>query len=109
MQQNSRCRLCGNRDETINHIIRKCIKFAQKEYKTKQDWVGKGIHWELCKKFNFDHTNKWHMHNPKSVKENEMHKILWDLEIQTDHLISARRPDQIVNKNKEKRKKDFPE
>ena len=23
-QQNSKCRLCGNRDETINHIISEC-------------------------------------------------------------------------------------
>ena len=33
------------------------------------------------------------MHNPESILENQMHKILWDFEIQTDHLISARRPD----------------
>ena len=39
------------------------------------------------------------MHNLESVQENEMHKILF--EIQTDHLISARRPDLvIVNKEK---------
>ena len=27
-QQNSKCRLCGDRDETINHIIRECSKLA---------------------------------------------------------------------------------
>ena len=49
----------------------------------------------------FDHTNKCYMHNPESVQENEMHKFLWDFEIQTDHLISARQPDLvIVNKKK---------
>ena len=31
-QQNSKCRLCGDRDETINHIINECSKLAQKEY-----------------------------------------------------------------------------
>ena len=31
-QQNSRCRLCADRNETIDHIISKCIKFTQKEY-----------------------------------------------------------------------------
>ena len=42
------------------------------------------------------------MHNPESVLENEMHKVLWDFEIQTDHLISARQQDLvIVNKKKE--------
>ena len=41
------------------------------------------------------------MHNQESVLENETHKLLWDFEIQTDHLISARRPDLvIINKKK---------
>ena len=33
-QQNSKFRLYDDRDETINHIISKCSKLAQKEYKT---------------------------------------------------------------------------
>ena len=43
------------------------------------------------------------MHNPESVQENETHKLLWDFEIQTDHLISARRPDQVIVNKKKKR------
>ena len=64
--------------------------------------MGKVIHWELYKNFNFDHVNKWYMRNPESILENEMHKILWNFEIQTDHLISARRPDLVIVKNKKK-------
>ena len=45
IQQNSKCRLCGERDEMINHIISECSKLAQKEYKTNHDWVGKVIYW----------------------------------------------------------------
>ena len=30
MQQNSKCRPCGDRDKSINHIISECSKFAQK-------------------------------------------------------------------------------
>ena len=37
MQQNRKCRLSGDRDETINHIISECNKLAQKEYKTSHD------------------------------------------------------------------------
>ena len=41
------------------------------------------------------------MHNPAPVRENNTHKILWDFDIRTDHLISARRPDLImINKKK---------
>ena len=75
-QQNSKCRLCGDRDKTINQIISECSKLAQKEYKTSYDWVGKVIHWEMCKKFKFDHTNKRYMHNPAHVVENDTHKLL---------------------------------
>ena len=102
-QQNSRCRLCGDKDETINHIISECSKLVQKEYKTRHDWVGKVIHWEMCKKSKFDHPNKWYMHNPAPVLENNTHKLLWDFNIHTDHLISARRPGLIIiNKRKKK-------
>ena len=99
-QQNRKCRLCGDRDETFYHTISECSKLAQKEYKTRHDWVGKVIHWEMCKKFGFDHTNKWYMHNPAPVLENNTQKLLWDFDIQTDHLISARRPDFIIIKKK---------
>ena len=41
------------------------------------------------------------MHNTAPVLENDSHKLLWDFNIQTDHLIPARRPDlMIINKGK---------
>ena len=43
------------------------------------------------------------MHNPASVLENDTHKLLWDFYIQTDHLISARRPNLIITNNNKKR------
>ena len=36
------------------------------------------------------------MHNPAFVQENDTHKLLWDFDIQMDHLISSRRPDLII-------------
>ena len=104
-QQNSKCRLCGDRDETINDIISECSKLPQKVYKARHDWLGKVIHWEMCKKFKFDHANKWHMHNPAPFLEIDAGKLLSDFDIQTDHLISARRPDLIIINNKKKKRK----
>ena len=106
-QQSSKCRLCSDRNETINHIISECSKLAQKEYKVRHDWVGKVIHWEMCKKLKLDHANKWYMHNPAPVLENDTLKLLWDFDIQTDHLISARRPDFIIIKKKKKKKENL--
>ena len=42
------------------------------------------------------------MHNPAPVLENDTHKLLWDFDIHTDHLIPARRLDLIII-NKKKR------
>ena len=43
------------------------------------------------------------MHNPAPVLENDSHKPQWDFNIQTDHLIPARRPDLIIINKKKKR------
>ena len=42
------------------------------------------------------------MHNSAPALENDTHKLLWDFDIQTDHLIPARRLDLIIiNKKRE--------
>ena len=87
----------------VNYIMSECSKLAQREYKARHDWVGKVIHWEMCKKFKFDHTNKWYMHYPAPVLENTTHKLLWEFNIQTDNLIPARRTDLIIINKKKKR------
>ena len=50
----------------------------------------------MCKKLKFEYTNKWYLHNPAPVLENDAYKLLWDFGIHTDHLISTRRPDLII-------------
>ena len=40
-QQNSKCRLCSDRDKTINHIISECSKLTQNEYMTRHDWAAR--------------------------------------------------------------------
>ena len=40
------------------------------------------------------------MHKPERVLENAMHEILWDFEIQTDHLIPVKRSDRMPLNNK---------
>ena len=36
------------------------------------------------------------MHNLPPVLENHTHELVWDYDIHTDSLISARRPDLII-------------
>ena len=42
------------------------------------------------------------MHNPAPVLKNDTHKLLWDFNIQPDHLIPARRPDLIIINTKKR-------
>ena len=83
--------LCVDRHETINHIISKHSKPELNEFKIRPNRMGKVFHWELCKEMKFDHTTDWWMHKPESVQENDMHKVLWNVEIQTNYLILVRR------------------
>ena len=94
-QADSKCRLCGKVDETVRHIVCECPMLAQREYKRRHDWVGRKIHWEVCRKIGFDANEKCYKHEPEKVVENDSWKI-WDFTIQTDHVIEARRPDMVI-------------
>ena len=49
----------------------------------------------VCENLGFNRA-LWYEHEPESVVENEMFKILWDFTIQCDHMIETRRPDIVV-------------
>ena len=52
---------------------------------------GQGDPLGYVQEIQFDHANKWYMHNPAPVLETNTNKLLWDFDIQTDHLISVRK------------------
>ena len=95
-QAESKCRLCGRVDETVRHIVCECPMLAQRDYKRRHHWVGRKIHWEVCRKIGFDVNEKWYKHEPEKLVENDSWKILWDFTIPTDHAIEARRPDMAI-------------
>ena len=101
-QGDSLCRVCRKVDESIDYIVSGSRKRAQKEYKRRHDNLEKIVHWKLARKCNFEGGDKRYEHEPESVLENEVCKILWDFSIQTDHLIEARRPDLVVVDKKER-------
>ena len=96
------CGFCGYIYETLHHIIGECSKLALREYKTRNDWEGMVIYNEWFKKLKFDYQNKWYTYNLDSVLKNKMQNLLWDFEMQTDHLMSAGQPGIVtVNKKRE--------
>ena len=89
--------------ETVQHITSGCKKLAQKEYKRRHDNVAKKVHWDISKKNTLEHSEKWYEHVTEGAVENEEIKVLWDINIQCDNLIEARRPHlTVIYKEKQK-------
>ena len=95
-QVSEKYRMCGEKDESITHLIAQCKELAQKEYKQRHDNIARIAHLELCQKFGLVGEVKWYNHKPAGAVENDRVKILWDFNIQTDHVIQHRRPDIVV-------------
>ena len=59
------CRLCGERDQSVSHIVAECKMLAQKYYKSwRHDKVVQVIDWRLCRRFKINRDDKWYNHIP---------------------------------------------
>ena len=94
--------MCGEKVENVDHVVSGSKKLAQKEFKRRHDNVPKVVHWKLSEKYGLERSEKWHDNTPESVVENERIKILWDVCIQCDHVIGARRPDIVIINKEDK-------
>ena len=57
--ENLLCRMCGERGETVQHIICECKQLAQREYKKRHDIAAKLFQWKLCEKLNLERKGRW--------------------------------------------------
>ena len=96
------CRMCGERRESVYHLVSECSKLVQREYKRRHDDMARYVDWQLCERWGFERASKWYEQKPEGVLENENYKLLWDSTIQCDQMVEARRPD-IVFVDKKKR------
>ena len=95
-EEQTKCRMCSKADEEINYIVRECPKLAQKEYKRIHDWIGRRIHWKICRANGIHVKSRWYEHQTEAVIENDSCKLLWDFSVQKKHFITARRPDMSI-------------
>ena len=72
-----------------------CENLAQMEYKRTHNNVARIVHWKLCGNYNLKRSEKWYEHAPEGAVENEEVKILWNVMIQYDREIEARKPDLL--------------
>ena len=57
----------------------------------------------MCEKYHLEKKDKLYEHAPDSVSEDDEAKLMWDVNMQSDHAIEARRPDiVVVNKQEQK-------
>ena len=80
----------------VNEVLKRKGMQSKRQLDRKDDPQG------IEQKIEFgSHNQMVYMQKPETVQENEMHKISRDLEIQTDSLFPARRPDKVfINKKK---------
>ena len=97
------CRMCGEKGESIGHVVSECEKLAQREYKRRHDNVARIVHWTLCGKYDLERETNWYEHSPQGVVESDKVKMLWDFMIQCDHYIECRKPDIVVVEKEEKK------
>jgi hypothetical protein len=92
----SKCRLCKQHEETVDHLTSGCPILAKNEYLMRHDKVGAHLHCSICKALNIETTDKWytHTHTPKPVCEHEDVTVLWNQGVNTDREVTANRPDQ---------------
>jgi hypothetical protein len=97
----SKCRLCKEKEETIDHLVSACSKIAQTDYKERHNKVASMLHWNLCKKYHLPAADKWWEHKVEKVLQNDDVKILWDFKIQTDKHLAHNIPDITVVEKKQ--------
>ena len=68
-ETDSKCRLCQQFDETIDHIISACPILAKEQYTKRHDRVRAQLHFNICKETGVQLDKKhWYEHVPKSVE-----------------------------------------
>jgi hypothetical protein len=65
----SKCRLCKQHEETIDHLTSGCPILSKNEYLMRKDKFCTHLHYSIHKASGFETTDKWYTHMPKPVYE----------------------------------------
>jgi hypothetical protein len=99
----SKCWLCKQHEETIDHLTSECPILAKNEYLMGHDKVGAHLHYSICKAVGIETTDMWYTHTPKPVREHEAVTVIWNQGVQTGREVVANKPDIIIKNKKEKK------
>jgi len=80
----SKCRVCKQHEETIDHLTLECPILAKNEYLMKHDKVCTHLHYSICKALGIETTDKWYTHMPKPVYDEGDVTVLWNQAVHTN-------------------------
>ena len=94
----SKCRMCSQHEETVDHIVSGCEVLAKTEYISRHDKAAAYLHRKICQDHDIEVIDKWYEQKPESVTHNKDSKftIMWDMPVNTDRTRTANRPDIII-------------
>lgn len=96
------CRLCHSSDETIFHILSSCPFLAPTSYLERHNSVAALVHKQICMAYGITTSERQWLYRPQPVVTSGNVKILWDVDIRTDRVISAHRPDIVIHDSGER-------
>jgi len=74
----SKCRLCKQHEETIDHLTSGCPILVKNEYLMRHNKYCTNLKDSICKALGIETTNKWYTHMPKPVCEEGDVTVLWN-------------------------------
>jgi hypothetical protein len=87
----SKCRLCKQHEETIDHLTLGCPILGKSKYLVTGDKVCAHLHYSICKALGIETTDKRYTHMPKPVYEEGDVAVLWNPAAHTDREVTANR------------------
>jgi len=98
----SKCQLCKQHEETIDHLTSGCPILVKNEYLKRHDKVCTHLHYSICKALGTETTKLVHTHMPKPVYEEGDVTVLLNQAVHTDTEVTVNRPDIIIKNKKRK-------
>ena len=94
------CRLCGEQNETVSHIVSGCKMLAATQYLHRHNQVGKYLHWCILKDIGVQVKDSWLQHKPEEVVQQNDIIVMWDKSILTAKKVGCNRPDITIHDTK---------
>ena len=96
------CRVCGEKTETVAHVAGSCGLLMKGPGTVRHDKVGARVHWELCRKYDVECSEKWFQHKPQSISKSRSGEvtIYWDYKWTMSRPVYHCKPDVVVRDSK---------